>query len=125
MTGQSQTRSSELVAPRGFRDSVSSAADLCNVIPFARARRISAEPHAPPVIVKPGDRPAPLPRGTRRWLQGLLVVLSLIAHGGVLYLFWQDPQLLPGTGSQGMTVEIIIGDNRPLGSASTAGEVPK
>jgi protein TonB len=125
MTGQSQTRSGGLSATRAVRDSASSAADLSKVIPFARARRTGAEPYAPPVIVKPADRPAPLPRATKPWLQGLLVVLSLIAHGGVLYLFWQEPQLLPGTGSQGMTVEIIIGDNRPLGRASTAGEVPK
>jgi periplasmic protein TonB len=118
MTGQSQTRSGGLSATRAVRDSTSSAADLSNVIPFARVRRSGAEPYAPPVIVKPADRPAPLPRGSRRWLQGLLVVLSLIAHGGVLYLFWQDPQPLVGIGTEAITVEIEIGDSRPAGAAS-------
>src|SRR5215468_10277396 len=117
MTGQSQTRSGELVATRAFRDAISSAADLSNVIPFARARRTGAEPYALPVMVNPADRPAPIPPGTNRWLHGLLVVLSLIVHGGVLYLFWQDPQPLVGIGTEAITVEIEIGDSRPAGAA--------
>src|SRR5262245_27043892 len=98
MTGQLQTRLGGLVATRAFREGVSSAADLSNVIPFARARRTGAEPYAPPVIVKVADRPAPLLPGSKRWPRALLVVCSLIMHGGILYLFWQQPQLLPGTG---------------------------
>src|SRR5262249_50609842 len=125
MTGRSQTRSGELSATRAFRDAASPAADLGNVIPFARARRAGAEPYAPPVIVNPADRPVPLPPGSKQWLQALLVMGSLIAHGGLFYVLWQEPQLPPGTGSQGMTVEIIIGDNRPVGAASTAGLTPK
>ena len=125
MTGQSQTRSGGLSATRTFGDSSSSAADLSNVIPFARARRAGAEPYAPPVIVNSADRPAPLPPGSKRGLRALLVMGSLVVHGGLLCLVWQEPQLLPGTGSQGMTVEIIIGDNRPLGSGSNAGLVPQ
>ena len=117
MTGQSQTRSGELVATRAFRDAISSAADLSNVIPFARARRTGAEPYALPVMVNPADRPAPIPPGTNRWLHGLLVVLSLIVHGGVLYLFWQDLQPLVGIGTEAITVEIEIGDSRPAGAA--------
>jgi periplasmic protein TonB len=121
MTLQSQTRSGELVATRAFRDSVSSAADLSNVIPFARARRTGAEPYAPPLIVKPADRPAPLLPGSKRWLQALLVVCSLIVHSGLLYLFWQEPQPLAGIGIEAITVEIEIGDSRPAGAAPKLG----
>ena len=122
MTLQSQTRSGELVATRAFRDGASVAADLRNVLPFARARRTGAEPYAPPVIVSPTDRPAPLLPGSKRWLQPLLVVCSLIAHSGLLlYLLWQEPQPLSGIGIEAITVEIEIGDNRPVGAAVTQG----
>src|SRR5215471_7628374 len=117
MTGQSQTRSGELSATRAFGDSSSSAADLSNVIPFARARRAGAEPYARSVIVNPADRPAPLPPGTKRWLQALLMMGSLGVHGGMLYALWQEPEPLMGSGSGAITVEIIVGDNRPVGAA--------
>src|SRR5262249_48254973 len=121
MTGQSQTRSGERSATPASRDGVSSGADLGNVIPFARARRTGAEPYALPVIVNPTDRPAPLLPGTKGSLQALLVVGSLALHGGLLYLLWQEPRPLMGIGSPGMTVEIIIGDNKPVGAAATPG----
>jgi len=119
MTKQLQTRPGELVATRGFRDGMSSAADLSNVIPFARARRAGAEPYTPPVPINPADRPAPLQPVTRRWLQAL--VCSLIVHGGLFYAFWQGPQPLPGIGIEAITVEIEIGDNRPAGAGPTLG----
>src|SRR5215510_467879 len=121
MLGQSQTLSGGLVATRAFRDGASSAADLSNVIPFARARRPGAEPYAPSVIVKPAERPVPLPPRSKRWLQALLVVCSLIMHGSILYLFWQDPQPLPGIGVQVLTVDVVVGDNRLAGDAITPG----
>jgi protein TonB len=122
MTGQSQTRSDKLSATRAFGDgSSSAAADLSNVIPFARARRVGAEPYAPPVIVNPADRPASLPPGTKRWLQALLVMGSLVVHGGMLYALWQEPEPLSGSGIQAISVDIIVGDNRPVGAADTSG----
>jgi periplasmic protein TonB len=117
MTGQLQTRLGGLVATRAFRDGASAAADLSNVIPFARARRTGAEPYTPPVIVNAADRPAPLPPPIRPWLRAVLVMCSLIMHGGVLYLFWQEPQPLAGIGTEAITVEIEIGDSRPAGAA--------
>jgi periplasmic protein TonB len=117
MTGQLQTRLGGLVATRAFRDGASAAADLSNVIPFARARRAGAEPYTPPVIVNAADRPAPLPPPIRPWLRAVLVMCSLIMHGGVLYLFWQEPQPLAGIGTEAITVEIEIGDSRPAGAA--------
>src|SRR5215510_650416 len=121
MLGQSQTLSGGLVATRAFRDGASSAADLSNVIPFARARRPGAEPYAPPVAVKPAERSVPLPPGSQRWLQALLVVCSLIMHGSILYLFWQDPPPLPGIGVQVLTVDVVVGDNKLAGAATTPG----
>jgi len=121
MTGQLQTRLGGLVATRAFRDGASAAADLSNVIPFARARRTGAEPYTPPVIVNTADRPAPLPPPIRPWLRAVLVMCSLIMHGGVLYLFWQEPQPLAGIGTEAITVEIEIGDNRLAGAARTLG----
>ena len=97
----------------------SSRADLSNVIAFARARR--GDSSAPPVVISPQDRPAPLLPGSRSWLQGVLILCSLIIHGGVFYAFWQEPKPLEGTGIEAITVDIVIGDNRPAGPASNLG----
>jgi periplasmic protein TonB len=121
MTGQSQTRSSELIATRAFRESVPSAVDLSNVIPFTRARRAGAEPHTPPVIIDPADRPAPLVPGTGSWLRALLLLISLLAHSSLFYLFWQEPQPLLGIGTETITVDLEIGDNRPVGATANQG----
>jgi protein TonB len=121
MTGQSQPRLGGLTATRVFQGGMSSAVDLSNVIPFTRARRAGAEPPAPPVTINPADRPAPLMPGSGSWLRVLLLLISLIAHSGLFYLFWQEPQPLPGIGTEAITVEIEIGDNRQAGAASTPG----
>jgi protein TonB len=114
------------VVPRdGLADGSASAAadlrafDLGNVIAFARARR--ADSSVPPVTIGPQGRPVPrLPHG-RPWLQGALILCSLIIHGGVFYVFWQEPRPLQGIGIEAITVEIEIGDNRPAGPATSAG----
>jgi len=97
----------------------SSRADLSNVIAFARARR--GDSSAPPVVISPQDRPAPLLPGGRSWLQGVLILCSLVIHGGAFYAFWQEPKPLEGTGIEAITVDIVIGDNRPAGPASNLG----
>src|SRR6266581_7348733 len=104
MTGQLQTQLGGLTATRTFRDGkahdgMSSAVDLSNVIPFTRARRAGTEPYAPPVTINPADRPAPLVPGRGAWLQALLLLISLIAHSSLFYLFWQEPQPLLGIGT--------------------------
>jgi periplasmic protein TonB len=121
MAGQLQTQLSGLTATRVFRDGASSAVDLSNVIPFTRARRVGAEPYTPPITVNPSDRPAPLVPGTGSWLRALLLLISLLAHSSLFYLFWQEPQPLPGIGTEAITVEIEIGDNRQAGASSTPG----
>jgi protein TonB len=143
MTGQQRSNPGDLVATRADRGNVailhdvaavvprddlavplSPEADLSNVIPFARVRRGGepSGPSAPPVIVSPADRPAPPLSGTKPWLQAVLVMCSLIVHGGLFYAFWQEPQPLPGIGIEPITVEVVIGDNRPAGAAATPGE---
>ena len=121
MAGQLQARLGGLTATRVFRDGASSAVDLSNVIPFTRARRVGAEPYTPPITVNPSDRPAPLVPGTGSWLRALLLLISLLAHSSLFYLFWQEPQPLPGIGTEAITVEIEIGDNRQAGASSTPG----
>jgi periplasmic protein TonB len=116
------------VAPRDeFTAPFSPAADLSNVVPFARLRRgPAAESSAPQVVISPTDRLAPLPPGTKSWPQPLLLTVSLIVHGGVSYLFWQEPQPqpLPGIAIEAISIEVVVGDNRPAGSATAPGESP-
>jgi protein TonB len=106
------------VVPReGSTDgSASGAADLSNVVAFARARR--GDSNAPPVVISPQDRLVPLLPGGP-WLLGVLC--SLIIHGGAFYAFWQEPKLLEGIRMEAITVEIELGDNRPVGAASSLG----
>jgi periplasmic protein TonB len=100
-------------------ESASSAANLGNVVAFARARR--GDSSAPPVVIRTQDRPAPVLPPGRPWLQGVLILCSLIIHGGAFYAFWQEPKPLEGIGIETITVEIEVGDNRPAGPASNAG----
>jgi periplasmic protein TonB len=111
-----------LTATRVFQDGASSAVDLSNVIPFARGRRVGAEPYTPPVTINPADRLALLVPSRGSWLPALLLLISLIAHSGLFYLFWQEPQPLTGIGTEAITVEIEIGDNRPTGATPNQGE---
>jgi periplasmic protein TonB len=99
--------------------SASSTANLGNVVAFARARR--GDSSAPPVVISPQDRPAPLLPPGRPWLQGVLILCSLIIHGGAFYAFWQEPKPLLGIGIEAITIDIVIGDNRPAGTGSNLG----
>jgi protein TonB len=102
--------------------SPSPAADLSNVIPFKRSRRAGTEPSTPPVTIGPLDRPAAPPPGTSIAKQIALVACSLAAHGLLLFAFWEEPRPLASIGIEAITVEIMVGDNRPAGLAPTPGE---
>jgi protein TonB len=143
MTAQRPTNSGDLFAARadrgnlanlqdvvavvrwdGFADGSASgadlrASDLGNVVAFARIHR--SDSSAAPVIIGLQDRPAPPLPGGRSWLQSVLILCSLIIHGGAFYAFWQEPKPLQGIGIETITVEIELGDNRPVGAAPTLG----
>ncbi len=51
----------------------------------------------------------------------MLILCSLIIHGGAFYALWQEPKPLEGIGIETITVEIEVGDNRPAGPSSNLG----
>ena len=139
MTVQHPSNHGDLVAIRADRGNVASlqgvavaprdnpvgplAPDLSKVVPFARPRRgAGTESNAPGVMISPAERPAPLLPGGRPWLQALLLTISLIVHGGVLYLFWREPEPRAGIGIEAISVDLVVVDNRPAGAAPTPGE---
>ena len=112
-----------LVARRDGAPSPSSpAADLSNVIPFARARRAGAEPSTPPVTIGPEDRRPPPLAGTSAARRIAIVACSLAVHGLLLFALWEEPKPLPSIGLEAITVEIVAGDDRPAGVAVTPSE---
>src|SRR5262249_28245779 len=100
----------------------SPAADLSNVIPFARARRGASEAAPPLVTVGPDDRPAPRPPAASLPRDLVTLTAALAAHGLLVFAFWQEPRELPSIGIEAITVEIVGGDNRGGGAAPTPGE---
>ncbi len=102
--------------------SSSPAADLSNVIPFARARRTGAESSMPPVTIRADDRPAAPPPAAGARRQFALVACSIAIHSVLFYAFWQQPKELASIGIEAITVEIMVGDNRPAGVAPSPGE---
>jgi outer membrane biosynthesis protein TonB len=48
-------------------------------------------------------------------------LISLLAHSSLFYLFWQEPQPLLGIGTEAITVELEIGDSRPVGATTNQG----
>src|SRR5262249_36951985 len=98
------------------------APDPSNVIPFARARRGASEPTPPLVTIGPDDRPAPQPAARSLPRDLATLAIALAAHGLLLFAFWQEPRELPSIGIEAISVEIVVGDNRPAGAAQTSGE---
>jgi TonB family protein len=100
----------------------SPANDLSNVIPFARARRTGAEPAPPPVTITAADRPAPPPPGPGALRQAAIVICSIAVHSVLLFAFWQQPKELASIGIEAITIEIVVGDNKPVGLSPTPGQ---
>lgn len=95
------------------------AADLTNVVPFARPRRDDG-PETPPVAID--GRPAPVPAKDGRTVRALLFVLvSIVAHAAGLRLLDREPAPLASVGQQAITVELVLGDNRPTGTTEQGG----
>jgi protein TonB len=133
MTGTRKTDSGGLpVTPdQGRRGSVlvarrdeppdTSAADLSNVVPFARPRRAGGQ-GAPPLTVAAVDRPLPIALPTPLATRVALVAGSLAIHGLILAGLWQPPRPLASIGIEAITVEAVLGGHSAAGLASTRGE---
>jgi len=86
-----------------------------NVVPFGRPRR-DATPAVPVADVAQSERPAPYApaREQVRLLAGLFA-LSLLLHGGLYFVFHRAPEPMGSTTLDAISVDIVIGDNKPVG----------
>jgi periplasmic protein TonB len=112
-------------APAG--DGVPNAANApvivaTNVVPFTRARReTQAVDDAATVSLDPAGRPAPYwPARDRRILA--LLILSLLIHGGLYYVFNRPAEPMISIGVEAISVELVPGTNSPAGMAAAPGE---
>jgi protein TonB len=78
---------------------------------------------AMPVALASADRPVPpLPARAEFWsLIGLLIV-SVVVHSTLLWVFVQAPEELPSIGIPAISVEIVVGDDAPAGLAAAPGQ---
>ncbi len=108
-----------LVARRG-EPLQSAATDLSNVVPFARRRVV--EPEFPLAPVATADRPASSQRDFGLSRRIALLAASLMLHGLLLAMFWQEPAPLASIGVELMRVEITLGATNAAGVAPQPGE---
>jgi periplasmic protein TonB len=110
-----------LVARRG-EPPQSAATDLSNVVPFARPRRQDATVAFPLPAVSEDDRSLPL--AAKLGIVGVLTCMaaSLMLHGALLAMFWQEPKPMASIGIEVMTVDIIVGGTTAAGIAKDNGE---
>jgi len=107
------------VVPLAEREPASSAPPISatNVIPFVRPRR-DAPParSAADIAFDPAARPAPLLIARERRIQiAALLALSVGVHAGLYVLFNRDPEPMASVALDTISVEIMVGDNRPAG----------
>jgi len=95
-----------------------------NVVPFARPRREAAASEAAPALaVDASARPAPdFPAPDRHRLIAGLFAVSLMAHGGLYFVFGSEPEPMASIGLEAISVEIVLGANAPAGPAANPGE---
>jgi protein TonB len=103
-------------------------ADLRNVIVLAH-RRHTEDAEAPAVEINDNLRPAPdMAKPYRHTPWTVLIAGALLLHLVLVFAFLRAPQPLPDAGLEAISVELEIGDNQPVGIASTpseAAEAPK
>jgi protein TonB len=140
MTGKQQPRGNSAVTPadqekivrlhgaamemRAVESSaLSDAADLSNVVPFARVRRAELERETPPLLIDDAARPAPLfPRRKARARLLAFAAFSLAVHVALYLALMQEPKPLASVGIEAINVEIVLGANTPAGLATDQGE---
>jgi TonB family protein len=102
---------------------LSDAADLSNVVPFARVRRAELERETPPLLIDDAARPAPLfPRRKARARLLAFAAFSLAVHVALYLALMQEPKPLASVGIEAINVEIVLGANTPAGLATDQGE---
>jgi protein TonB len=78
---------------------------------------------AVPMAVASADRPVPpLPARPQSWPVIGLLILSVLVHSTLLWVFVQAPQGLPSIGIPAISVEIVVGDDAPAGLAAAPGQ---
>ena len=108
-----------LVARRD-EPSRSAATDLSNVVPLARRRAVDVE--FPLASVAAADRPVRSASDIGSAGRIALLAGSLVLHGLLLAMFWQEARPLASIGVESMSVEITLGASRAAGLAPQPGE---
>jgi protein TonB len=99
------------------------AADLSNVVPFARVRRLDVERETPPLLIDDAARPAPLsPYRKARARLLAFAAFSLAVHVALYLALMQEPKPLASVGIEAINVEIVLGANTPAGLTTDQGE---
>jgi periplasmic protein TonB len=98
----------------------SAATDLSNVVPFARRRAVEVE--SPLASVAAADRPARPGRDFSGARSIAFLAGSLVLHGLLLAMFWQEARPLVSIGVESMSVEITLGASHAAGLAPQPGE---
>src|SRR3954463_955293 len=95
-----------------------------NVVPFTPARRDPTVAEGVATLSPdPAGRPAPYwPGRDRRAVMLALLVLSLLVHGGLYFIFNRPAEPMISIGVEAISVELVPGTNTPAGLASASGE---
>jgi protein TonB len=94
--------------------------DLSNVVPFARRRAVDVE--FPLASIAAADHPVRLARDFSGARSIALLAGSLVLHGLLLAMFWQEARPLASIGVESMSVEITLGTSHSAGLAPQPGE---
>jgi periplasmic protein TonB len=103
----------------------SKGADLTNVIAFAGRRReqIPAGFGREMLRITPAERSIPdRASDFRRTWMATLLLCSFGAHAGIYWLLNRPPPPLASVGVEAIAVEIVLGDNTPVGPAPEPGK---
>src|SRR6476660_1423495 len=99
-------------------DAPSPAADLSNVIPFARRLRLASDPDAPAITIATGDRLTPATR-TATGKQVVVLIASVAIHGAIFAALWPMPDTTASVGIEAITIDVVVGADTAAGVAAT------
>jgi TonB family protein len=115
-----RSRHDIVLVARRDAPSQSAATDLSNVVPFARRRAVDVD--FPLASVTAADRPARSAPDLGGFWRCALLAGSLVLHGLLLLMFWQEARPLASIGVESMSVEITLGASHAAGLAPQSGE---